>query len=338
MFHSGPWYRDNSKNENILKCKLTELEREYNEILHLIENQTEIILNREATSAGDDQAFITENQKKEKELKAQIKVLQNAMKSMGFALNNDNDNNKQKEGEEDNNNNNNDNKSNIDKMKQNKKELLKNLPNFFKQFQFPFPSIIESPNKHDSNLMIDGEIMNGSNIKQIKPMLPSSPFRVCSSSFNGFKGNITSELNQRYESEQESMRQRKNKRLRTNISKRIYHIDPDLSDSVRYQNTDRAPLTLSNDGRTNIEHIWANNIDEALHSFIDGDIIELSEGQHIVSGNHAIYGKLVIRGISSSNWKTLIINTSLSKHFIWIIGKDSRVTFENLLLRSCGAR
>ena len=89
MFYSGSWYRDNQKNQNILKCKLTELEKESNKMNHLIQNQTEVILQREATSACDDQAFITENQKKLKEINAQINVLRNALKKMGFALNDD---------------------------------------------------------------------------------------------------------------------------------------------------------------------------------------------------------------------------------------------------------
>lgn len=358
MFYSGSWYRDNSKYKSILKCKLTELERQHNEIVNTIENQTEIILNREATSAGDDQAFVTENQKKEKELKAQINVLQNAMIKMGFISN--------KEGEDD---------GEDVVMNQNENALLTQLPKFLKQLQsqFQFPSIMpsptqnndntnnnnhnnnnmeyqslsntSSPNKYHTNLMSDGDIMNGRinalntlNMKQIDPILSTLPYRVCSSNFNGIEGNVISHLNGIYEDEKVNMRQRKIKRLRTNISQTIYHCDPELPDSLRYQQTDRAPLTLSNDGRTNIEHVWIKNIDEALQSFIDGDIIELGEGEHIISGNHAIYGKLLIRGTASSNWKTLLINTCKSKHFIWIIGKDSRVTFENLLIRSCGAR
>ena len=164
-----------------------------------------------------------------------------------------------------------------------------------------------------------------------------SNLRVRSSNFDGGKGNVTSKLNELYEKEQELIKQRKNHRLRTNISNRTYHVDPSLDSATRHYNTDSTLPQLANDG-THIEHVWVETIDEALNTYIDGDIIELNEGKHEVSGQYPIFGKLLIRGVAASNWKTLIVNKSDSKQFIWCIGKDSRVTFENLLLRSKGAR
>ena len=106
-----------------------------------------------------------------------------------------------------------------------------------------------------------------------------------------------------------------------------------MSSQDRFKKIDAQPL-----GGDHVEHYWVETLDEALESYVDGDMVELSEGRHVVSGRHKIFGSLTVRGTATSNWKTLVVNRFDSEHFIWCVGKHSRVTFENVLIRGCGAR
>lgn len=143
-----------------------------------------------------------------------------------------------------------------------------------------------------------------------------------------------SQLNSEYEKELELIKERKKRRAKVAIHRRIYHVNPGLTSDQRNR------LTDDNEVEGHLEQYWVGTIDEALQSYIDGDEVQLSEGRHVITGTYKICGTLTVRGMctSTSNWKTSIVNQCDSQHFIWCIGKDSRVTFENVLLRGLGSR
>lgn len=138
-----------------------------------------------------------------------------------------------------------------------------------------------------------------------------------------------------WESQKEMQRIREIRRNRWNVNKTIYHIMPEVSDAQCNQWTDSAqPATIDNGIR--IEDIWLNSLDDAFQRFTDGDVIQLGEGEHVFSGLYPIFGQVLIEGLATSNWKTCIVNTSESLQCIWAIGKHTRVTLRNVIIRCCG--
>eukprot|EP01083_Nonionella_stella_P083109 229653_1 len=332
MFYSGAWYKNSDEQEGILKDKLNELLQHKQELDHQQRHQTETILSREATSAGDDEQFIRENQKRLNEVNAKISVLSNAMDQMGFEFNLSPNQARD-----------------IQKPMGPLKPIFMNptdalhgahptalsteaIQSAIQQFSSNFngqPMLTPSTLKFPSFVDLQPTIKDANN-----NMIHFAP-RIHSSHFDRRKGDFINTLHQQYEAELQVFRTRRNQRLRCEVHNRIYHVDPDMTPKERYKKTDHVPLS-GNHGHY-VEHIWVQTIDDALQTYIEGDVLELAEGRHVVSGKYKIYGTLTVRGIASSNWKTLIENQSDSEHFIWCIGKASRVTFENVLLRSWGA-
>ena len=314
MFNSGLWYRDNDKERRILRNKLNKLNqalKKTNE--ELVKNGTN------KTITDEDQEDVKQKQTKAQEIQAQINVLQNAMREMGFSSNNTN--------------------HNIPKLHNLQPLQLHSSLNRNKQNIWESNTL--SPKAPNTIINFDGNIMNGNvntihTNSSIQPVPFPSPFRVQSSNLDRTKGNIIHKLNEEYEHQLQLQYQRRRRRLRSNISNRIYHIEPDWTEIKRSETTDNKPTIPSNDGHTRIEHVWVETIDDALQTHIDGDIIELSHGEYIISGQYPIYGRLTIRGTAESNWKTVIVNKSESVNFLWCIGKDTRVTLQNLSLRCCG--
>ena len=94
-----------------------------------------------------------------------------------------------------------------------------------------------------------------------------SPFRVQSSNLDRTKGNIIHKLNAEYEHQLELQYERRRRRLRTNISNRIYHIEPQWTEIQRSEKTDNEPTMPSSDGHTKIEHVWVETIDDAIREY-----------------------------------------------------------------------
>ena len=343
MFYSGLWYKNSEEEECLLRGHLGDLidQKKLLQSEIAIENISE----RPGISAGADEEFIKRKKDRLNEVSSKIIILTNALQQMGFSLNSNpastlsskpissqiaaltptisNEHiRKQMEAQT---------------AIQNALQQISNLnqSQILPPFSFQFPPF-ETLNNLQS--IKDGEATSNNNKSIVLPPISSLiPPRIQSSNHHRTKGNLISCLNERYEKELDVLRTRCDRRHRVRVHNRIYHIEPDLSEQQRYEKTDNETLKEDENGFFT-EHVWKGTIDEALESYIDGDILQLAEGRHVVSGKYVIYGTLTIRGMASSNWKTLIINKWDSDHFIWCIGKAARVTFENLLLRNCGAR
>ena len=148
-----------------------------------------------------------------------------------------------------------------------------------------------------------------------------------------------------YERETQIMSDRIKKRNPTAPMPRIYHVNPHSmrAPNAQYLRTESTPL--SEYLGTYVEHYCVNTIDEALATYVDGDIIELCEGIHCVKGEYRIYGALTIRGgtgglnTNNSNMnKRYVIEGShpANEQFLWLVGRTSKILFENLTIRSTG--
>jgi len=296
MFNSQSWHMNRRENERILQKKWLELKR-------TIEHRE-----RRATKFSEDSTpDTTEQPVRLEHLKAQLRVLTNAARQMGYHVT-------------------------ASGLSPRKRDTMA-LP--YADFDSESDCSIAEQEED-----IDIPITPLSKRTPIFPCFASLSQRIRriqASRCNKDPGASTMRLLCEYEDASQRMRDRIMRRHKSAPITRIYHINP--AHSARddcYLRTEETPL--SQHLGTYIEHHCVDTIDAALATYVHGDVFELSEGMHFVSGQRRIYGAVTIRGSVAAQNKQCVIQSSGTNGdpFLWCIGKAARVLFENVTIRSSG--